>query len=92
MKLDTALAAPTPAVAIGSKAAPQPAKAPMTPTVGIGESIFIFSIEVAFSQDEFFSVKNPQFYKLFTPHRVKGSSPARRDRKRSPANTATHGK
>lgn len=41
MKPDTALAAPTPAVAIGSKAAPQPAKAPMTPATGIGESTFI---------------------------------------------------
>lgn len=53
MKPDTALAAPTPAVAIGSKAAPQPAKAPTAPAIGIGESKFKFSLEAAFSKDMF---------------------------------------
>lgn len=40
MKPDTAPVAPTPAVAIGSKATPQPAKAPTTPATAIGESKF----------------------------------------------------
>lgn len=45
MKPDTAPPAPTPAVAIGSKAVPQPAKAPTTPATGIGGSKFIYWLE-----------------------------------------------
>lgn len=51
MKPDTAPSAPTPAVAIGSKAAPQPAKAPTTPATGIGEPKFSSCLETAFSLD-----------------------------------------
>lgn len=52
MKLDTALAAPTPAVAIGSKAAPPPAKAPVTPATGIGESKLISCQGTVFPKHE----------------------------------------
>lgn len=56
MKPDTAPPAPTPAVAIGSKAVPQPAKAPTTPATGIGGSKFIYwlGFETAFSKDIFY--------------------------------------
>lgn len=52
IKPDTAPAAPTPAVAIGSKAAPQPAKASTIPATGIGEAKITISLETAFSHNE----------------------------------------
>lgn len=45
MRPDTAPTPPTPAVAIGSKAVPQPAKAPTPPATGIGESKFTNCLE-----------------------------------------------